>query len=318
MKTSLHFYRFPFSTVILCFSLVIMTVISTEMAYAQCPSPKSTGCSSNNLAFPLGQRVYVDIDFRLTQAQQSQIRAGLDSWNDANVRNGSGVVFDYGGVPTEPGSVNVLHITSGTLTNNDGSVNTTTVAQINYNRLNDAAGEAYDATITFNTGGATASDDPNSPFYNQPYYNQNASGYNTVFTKKTMHEVGHGMGLCDVPVAQQQAGQSVMNTSRDDCPNDNCGIQPLTVQDCDENAVSDVPNYQPLPTPTPTNTGGGGMSYCEMYPSSCYGGGYGGGYGGYGGGCYDVYEKDYSYVCVEGHGCSVTEFYDYLYTYCTY
>jgi hypothetical protein len=297
-----------------------MIVINTEIAYTQqCPSPKSTGCGADNLAFPLGQRVYVDIDFRLTQAQQNQIRAGLDSWNDANVRNGSGVVFDYGGVPTGPESVNVLHITSGALINVFGAVDTTTIAQINFNRVNNTAGEVYDATLIFNTGNATASDDPNSRFYRQPYYDPNTAGYDTVFQKNTVHEVGHGMGLCDVPFTDQQAGQSVMNTGRDDCPNDRCNHQPVGVQPCDEDAVSDVPNYQPLPTPTPVNTGGGSMSYCEMYPSNCYGGGGGrGNGGGYGGGCYDVYEEHHSYVCVDGHGCSDTVFYDYQYTYCTY
>lgn len=214
----------------LCFSLAVI-IVGACTGYAQCPSAKSTGCSSakgSNLSFPRGQTVYVDIDLRIWNTPQyTQITAALDLWNDANQSNGSGVVFDYGGVPTGPEAVNVLHILNGTLTTRSGDPDPTRAANIRYGRYNSNTGEVYEATITFNTGAALAnSSNPSSPYYGQPYYNPNEPDYNTVFLKKTMHETGHGMGLCDVPAAAQQPGHSVMNTGRENCPNDTCGEQP--------------------------------------------------------------------------------------------
>jgi hypothetical protein len=56
------------------------------------------------------------------------------------------------------------------------------------------------------------------------------------------------MGLSDVDPTCQQSGQSVMNHAIvPGCPNDNCGAKPLTVSQCDSDAVSTVPNYQPQP-----------------------------------------------------------------------
>jgi predicted Zn-dependent protease len=75
--------------------------------------------------------------------------------------------------------------------------------------------------ITFNTDYARAGS-RGTPEYNQPYYDPNAAGYDTVFKKKTYHEVGHSLGLCDVVRSLQQPGGSVMNTSVDNCANDVC------------------------------------------------------------------------------------------------
>lgn len=228
--------------------------------------------------------------------------------------NGSGVTFNYGGVPTGPDAVNVLHVLYRPLTTPSGQPDPTIAANVRYNRYDLNSGQAYDATITINSAAQANTSNPSSVYYGQPYYQPGEGGYNTVFKKKTMHETGHTMGLCDVPASAQQREQSVMNRSRENCPNDRCGEQPTSVQPCDTNAVSTVANYQPTPTPTPlptpNNGGGGGGSYCEMYPSRCYG-------GGGGGGCYDVYEPHTYTTCVGGQCRSETD-YEYAYSYCTF
>jgi hypothetical protein len=123
-----------------------------------------------------------------------------------------------------PGQINVVHILNTTLTNPDGSVNTSTAARTVYNRFDNTTNTAYDVTIFFNTGGTLSNPaDPNSG----PFYNPALPGYDSIFQKETEHETGHGMGLADVDPNCQQSGQSVMNRSVADCPNDNCGMSPL-------------------------------------------------------------------------------------------
>lgn len=291
--------------------LLILLLAGTQLINAQCPDSNCAGT-----VFPKGEIVYVDIDFRFRNTPiYSQITAGLDAWNYDNEFNGSEVLFSYNGVPTS-GTYTVMHITSEALTNPYGSPDTTTIAQVSYNGVNEL-GDIIDATIVFNTN-AMASEDIYSPNYNQPYYDPYAPGYDTVFKKKTMHEVGHTLGLCDVSFLYQVNGASVMNRSTEDCVNDSCNTQPLGIQSCNGDAVSRVARYSTppaFPTPTPTP-----LSYCEQFPLDCTGGADPGGGGGRGGRyqCYDVYEEDVSYVCVDGHGCSETVFYEYLYSYCSF
>jgi hypothetical protein len=69
----------------------------------------------------------------------------------------------------------------------------------------------------------------------------------------TEHETGHGQSI-DHP-ANQQPGQSVMNTASG-CPNENCNNEPVNgVQPCDNAAVNQVTAYPtpqpPAPAPTP-------------------------------------------------------------------
>jgi hypothetical protein len=160
-------------------------------------------------------------------------------------------------------------------------------------------GKIDDATIYFNTA-ATASDDPNSPMYNQPYFQEGTPGsamaaaYNTIYEKITKHELGHTLGLCDLYREFQVPLQTIMNSATENCPNDVCNHQPLEIQSCDNKAISESyfyhvfppppPPAYPTPTPTPFYWGGGGT-------------GGGGGFGVY---CYDVYEASYYYVGVEG------------------
>ncbi len=257
------------------FSIAVITA-NTWSVFGQCSScpvaKANDPNATNQLAFPPGD-VYVDIDVRIQGTDEArQIIAGIGSWNQRNQANGSGVNFIIG-PPPQTGTYNVLHATNTTLTNPNGSVNHTTVARTVPNRFDNATSTLNDATIYFNTGGALA--DPDHPDTSGPYYDPTQSGYDSIFQKETEHETGHDMGLSDVDPTCQQSGQSVMNHAIvPGCPNDNCGAKPLTVSQCDSDAVSTVPNYQPQPN-------GGGN------PPPTYGGNYDSGGGG--GGCTDYY-----------------------------
>lgn len=224
--------------------------------------------------------------------------------------------------PTQPGGhYNILHVLNTTLYLEDGvTVDTNATAVMVPNNISvKEAGVLSDATIFFNTGGATASDDPTSPMYNQPYFQPGKLGYDTIFRKLTEHETGHAEGLCHIPRADQVDNQLVMNDPRENCPNDICKHQPIEVQSCDTNAVSTVLEYfqlpppPPFPTPIPTP-----IPYCEQFPLDCNeGGSVGSGYGGRT--CYRVYEPHYYYGGVQGDPTwDVSVEYEYLYTYCTY
>jgi hypothetical protein len=227
-------------------ALVAGSLVTFGQCTSPCPVPKSQDPNATNqYAFPQGT-IYIDIDVRIRGTdEERQIKAGLQSWNQQNQANGSGVYFDTATDPwSVPGQINVLHILNTTLTNPDGSVNTSTAARTVYNRVDNTTNTAYDVTIFFNTGGTLSNPaDPNSG----PFYNPALPGYDSIFQNETEHETGHGMGLADVDPNCQQSGQSVMNRAVANCPNDNCGSKPLNVSTCDSNAVSQVPNYQPPP-----------------------------------------------------------------------
>ena len=167
-------------------------------------------------------------DSSLGQTQIDQARAGFQSWNSAGV-----VTFqDHNGAADA-----VLYVTNGTLPSHI------------------ASGESYHAgsdgylesmTITFNIFDAGV-----SPTSNDPYFDPTQPGYDTIFQKNMQHGMGHGLGLFDAS-EPQTSGDTVMNNARQNCPNDNCGNQPITVKPCDTHAAQNSPFYTPAPTPTPT------------------------------------------------------------------
>ncbi len=186
--------------------LLILLLAGTHFISAQCPSRKESGCPEETLSFPRGEVVYVDIDFRLRNTSQySQIAAALDEWNRDNETNGSGVIFEYNYMPTTSTPINILHITNDAITNIFDLPDPYIVAQTTFIR-HDGISNVYDATITFNTNARNGM--RGSPTGSQPYYDPNAPGYDTVFAKKTRHEIGHTLGLCDVPRDQQEDGKS--------------------------------------------------------------------------------------------------------------
>lgn len=78
------------------------------------------------------------------------------------------------------------------------------------------------------------------------------ASYATAFLKATLHEIGHFMGLDDVPSNIQQKGKSVMNGAWGS--NDGQNNCPTDVTICDTNAVNSNPLY------SGSSGGGGGGS----------------------------------------------------------
>lgn len=115
---------------------------------------------------------------------------------------------------------------------------------------------------------------------NTNLYDSGQPGYDTVIEKVMLHEIGHTMGLFDMPVPNinvscggQSAGASVMNGK---CGlNDQGNNLPLNITNCDQGSVSSIDQYQPLP-PCPStecNEGGNGVAidYCSYPQSGCPG-----------------------------------------------
>jgi hypothetical protein len=195
-----------------------------------------------------GDTVYCEFSANILGDERDQILRGLNSWSMADDNNYAGVHFVEGAPPVPVGSGEIPARTffqNGTIYQN-GAVATGVIALTTYDSTR-PDGSIASTTITFNTGGALA-----DPFNAQsgPYYDPTAAGYGTVFEKKTRHEIGHPLGLGDVP-EPQTAGGSVMNTARPNCANDSCNHQPANVTPCDNNSVNQVPQYQPPPPPPP-------------------------------------------------------------------
>ncbi|TMP99909.1 MAG: hypothetical protein E6L09_08155 [Verrucomicrobia bacterium] len=238
------------------------------MAHAQSspcqgtPPPVNTG----QIIFKPGANVFVMYDTSLSQTQVDQSKAGMASWNSANVQNGTGVHFQDNNSYADA-SILVSYGTRG---------NPDEIAWSTFSAGPDGFIETM--TITFNSVTTVNSSSTD------PYLDPTKPGYDTVFQKNWQHETGHGMGLGDAP-KPQTAGNSVMNNALDNCPNDNCGNQPLSVTPCDSSVVQKVPAYQPAPTPTPTpddgcapgtkkecldrNTGNNDFNY-YWDPENCY------------------------------------------------
>lgn len=260
----------------LCFSL-LSAAVGTWVGHAQAdPCPNGPPNPPNQYFFAQGDQVYVEVSVLFDQFQQpvrSQILSGFASWTEANRTNNSRVTFTPVPPSGAPQGASIVHVALEVLRNNDGTVNTTTVARINPVRFHPTTGAIQEATIFFNLG-ATASDNPSSPFFNTSYYRQDLPGFDTVFKKQTEHETGHLLRLGDT--VNQVPGTSVMNRAVDDCPNDNCNAQANGVQPCDSRAVS---NAYPAP-----RAGGGspGPVYPQYHISYENGGG-----------TYVVYCRDY-------------------------
>jgi hypothetical protein len=95
---------------------------------------------------------------------------------------------------------------------------------------------ANSAVVTFDTAEPIPNTNPPAPFYDS-----NATGYNEVFLKIALHEMGHTMGLDDVQ-GTSTPGASVMNrpgpTPNDaGTPNQPARI-PTQAQSCDNGAVN--------------------------------------------------------------------------------
>ncbi len=113
------------------------------------------------------------------------------------------------------------------ITNPDG---TTSYATAFTSSESDANGNVSSATITIDPNPrAGINTTPGTP------------GLDSIFEKVVLHEVGHTMGLGDVPQSQV-ARRSLMNNGAG--VNDQLNNIPLNIQPCDQNAISGEPRYQ--------------------------------------------------------------------------
>jgi hypothetical protein len=209
--------------------LFLLSCVWVWVSDAQCsPCPTHGGPM-----FIQGDTVYLDLDVRFRGTTiETQVKAGLTEWHEANRNNGSGVTFDTSKTLNQiPQGATILHVSSAAFTNDLGLPERNTRARFTVVRSSGL--HILEATILFNTNALA---DPLA-FNLTPYYDPNSAGYDTIFKKVTMHETGHGMGL-NHPLADcQQARASVMNQSvpcPDDAPNDVCNQLPTTVTDCDQ------------------------------------------------------------------------------------
>lgn len=216
--------------------LLVFTLLATwravEVALAQCPT----------INFRAEQwasgTVYYNFGNITDPTQINQIQTAINRWNTANSTNNSRVQFSSASPP--PGA-RTLTFQNGSLPSNPAFTTTTINTQTN---------EILSATITFDLQRTTSS--------GVPWFNPSGAGYDDVFTKVTLHEMGHTMGLNEAPapdgVCAQPDGATVMNGICNS--NDSGNNLPTNVTPCDTNAING--SYPPpMPTPTPT------PDYCQ-------------------------------------------------------
>jgi hypothetical protein len=244
------------TAITLTIAIAVLIFVGASPSYAQCTGA-TPPVDTSHAIFRAGATVWVQFDSSISTDQRNQIMAGLGSWNTANERNGSGVFFqDHDTVGEIPADA-VVTFTNGTLAAG-------TVSRETYDSTH-PDGSIASMTITFNTQAATVTGMAGGA----PYYDASQAGYDTIFQKNTEHGIGHGLGLNDMP-RPQTAGASVMNNAVPNCPNDNCGNEPVSVSPCDSSGVSQVPNYAPpLPTGGGVDPGNTCNSYCGYYYEPC-------------------------------------------------
>lgn len=231
MMKSLAFDRFPRHLLVSLGFLLATIGISILVVNAQsgCPSrdtlPFWTTCA----------KVYYTFGSNITDSQQrSQIQTAIIRWNTANMANGSTVMFEQGSPP--PGTSNPR-----TLTFQNGSLPDGVAGQW---RSDSSFGDGLiSATITFNPSTLITGT-------NIRFYDPNAAGYDTVYVKQALHEMGHTMGLANINRSQQIALTSTMNDSID--VNDRSNNQPTSPQACDNTVIMSYYPAISCPTPTPT------------------------------------------------------------------
>lgn len=190
-----------------------------------------------------GSTVYYSYGNITDPNQKAQIDAAAQKWTQANNNNLSGVKFLPG--PPPPGATNY-----GTLTFTNAPIANDEPAHSFYDETNGATLKS--ATIKFNTGSTLA-------------YNSNEPGYDTVFLKNALHEIGHTLGLNhpDNPTGNgcdQPDGVSVMNYQCN--VNDKNNNMPTEVQPCDDNTIN---SFYPPPPPPGGSYGGFNCSYGYTY-----------------------------------------------------
>jgi len=167
-----------------CSLLALVLGVLTGFALFPFRSDAQLGCPpvSNNGWTKCATVYYTITGF--DGAQTPQINSALSTWGQANFGNNSHVRFLNAAPP--PNAENY-----GTLTVQTGA----TVSGAPAETVKDTRdGPIADATITFDLENIIPGTSPP-----QLVYDPGVVGYNSIFTKVTLHEAGHTMGLKDEP-----------------------------------------------------------------------------------------------------------------------
>lgn len=258
-------FRLNARTQFLLLSILVIaasTPIIPEYAQTGCPPVSNNG-------WPKCVIVYYTIS-GFDSSQKTQLLNAFTSWNSANRTNNSKVKFQQ-----DPGGAAFFVYQ---LTVQTGTIGVGAPAITNKDT---GTGAISSATITFDLQAKV----PNT---NNLVFDPNIAGYNTIFQKVMLHELGHTMGLKDEPIGSgncggQSANNTVMNAVCNH--NDTGGRMPTSVAGCDNQSVNSETLYPPgtcydcdlsgdcLPNvngPFPTSdcynqctVGGGGCDWCS-------------------------------------------------------
>lgn len=190
-----------------CFILASATI-----GRAQCPtlSTSTNGWADGSLV-----RYKITIPSTYPSTISSQIQAGIGKWNTANgTDNDADVTFS----PETASSPAVL----------------------TFEVCSDRSDPAWTTQTVDPTSKMTESARICFNLNNRTFYDQSKPGYDTVFLKEALHEIGHTMGLGHPTT--QQAGKSVMNAMLG--TNDQGNLIPTSIQTCDNTKIDQNTNYR--------------------------------------------------------------------------
>jgi hypothetical protein len=235
LKCPSAFRAFMASAVLCLTALLVSGSMKAVRAQSGCP-PVDQAVAG----WAQGTTVYYDIN-TLPPSIRIQLTDAFQKWTEANSSNGSGIKF----APADATHPPNFTVQAGRAMTSSGDSHPaiTTMSPVTGNVTS-----AVTNIDVFNAGGN--------------WYDTNRSDFETAMLKVMLHEIGHTMGIDDVPVptpndcGNQTARNSVMNSF---CGvNDEGNNQPQDVTTCDNGSVSQVPSY--------TSGGGGGGNLCEPGP----------------------------------------------------
>ena len=237
LQTKVVPYTFTFTL------LLVVTFVSHSQTGCPTQSTKSAG-------WPRDTIIRFDVN-ALPLAIRAQALAALSAWNTANLTNNSGVAF----VAADTTHPAVLTFKTGVP--QEGGPAGTAI------KNTDATSTAEKAEVTI---------DVNNP----NFFRSNVAGFSLAIFKAFLHEIGHTMGLADVPVpnptapaercGDQTLRLSVMNAL---CAvNDSGNNMASTITPCDQGAVFQNGQYSRFPCPaTECNEGSGFQIDLCSYPA---------------------------------------------------
>lgn len=207
--------------------------------------------------FPQGNTVYYSFENIPDGAEKNQIIAAVQNWNNYTTTACSNLRFvarEYVPGPYFPPGESQLVFKNDVITNSVAS----TVEETFYSGQTITVGTViFNPSLTFpdGSGGSIL------------YFNPSGAGYDTIFIKSAMHEIGHLMGLSHYHTNYPNSCTQESNQSS--IMNNGCGIndngtylgstfypsnQTTNITNCDIprlNAIYICPTPTPTPTPTP-------------------------------------------------------------------